>query len=57
MNIYAGAPEDMAERVQEAATKALANEIEAAIKKLHQGSNGRFQATIMLLGSLIGEED
>lgn len=57
MNRYAGAPSDIKGRISEAASWALKNEIEAAIKKLHEGSGGRFQATIRILQSLIGEVD
>ena len=54
MNIYAGAPDDMAERVQSAATKALETEILAAMKLLTEGQNKRFEATLMILESFIG---
>lgn len=56
-NSWAGHPDDMAARIQEAAERSLATEIRAAINELTQGKNGRYEATIGILACIIGEAD
>ena len=56
-NSWAGMPDDMSARIQEAATRALANEISAAIQELTVGKNGRFEATVSILASIVGDAD
>ena len=56
-NSWAGSPDDMSDRIEEAATRALATEIRAAIHALTVGRNGRFEATISILASIVGDAD
>lgn len=52
-NRYVGAPDD--EAINEIASKALEDQIHAAIKHLNDGQNGQFDAVIALLGRCIGD--
>ena len=57
MNVYAGVPDDIRERIESAATKALEIDIREAVRILSEGQNGKLDAVIDILKAMIGENE
>jgi len=57
VNVYAGVPDDIRERIESAATKALEIDIREAVRILSEGQNGKLDAVIDILKAMIGENE
>jgi len=57
VNVYAGVPDNIRELIEQAATRAFAEQIRSAIHLLRQGQGDRYEAVISVLEAMIGEDE